>query len=121
QTSHGALNDAVGGISAGSFGVFAVRDSKDQNCMDAGFFGGFSLAEKFVERELKNVGHRADGAADFFSVADKERKDELVGMQAGFGHEAPQGCGFAQAPRPAGWELTAEMHGPIVREGRWGV
>src|SRR6185312_11471673 len=95
EQADGLLGDAVGGISAGGFGVFFVRNAEEQNGGHAGFVRGGGVAHNFVGRELEHAGHGGNGTAQFASAADEERQDELRGVQPGFTDEAAQGGGGA--------------------------
>ena len=67
-----------------------VRNAKEQNRRNTERVGASGFMQKFVRRKLKNSRHGGDGAAQFFAVADKQRQNELLHVQACFSHEPPQ-------------------------------
>src|ERR1035441_8658651 len=48
EQAHGLLDDAIGGIGAGSFGIFAMWNTEEQNRGHAKFMSPGRLAQEFV-------------------------------------------------------------------------
>ena len=61
-----------------------------------GFFG---FAHGFVDGEIEDAGHGADGVAHALAGAEKERVDQVAGLERGFAHQGAQGlsCGAGAA------------------------
>ena len=86
--------------------VFFRGQAEEQHSGNAELMRAGGFLHKFIDGKLEDAGHRADGAADFFSGTGEERQDELLDAQAGLGHEPAQGGGLAQTARARGGKLS---------------
>jgi hypothetical protein len=81
--------------------------------------GALRFAQKFIRRKLKDAGHRADFAAQFFPGADEQWQNELLHAQARFANEFPQRGRSPQTARAIIWKLSGvQIHEPILVSNR---
>jgi hypothetical protein len=91
EQAHGLLDDAIGGIGAGSFGIFAIWNTEEQNRGHAKFMSPGRLAQEFVRGKLKHARHRVNGPPQLAPAADKKWQDQLPNMQLRLPHQLSQG------------------------------
>ena len=87
QQPHGLLDDAVGGVGAGGFGVFAVGNAEQQHGRHAQLVRAGRLAQQFIRRKLEHAGHGGDGPAQLAARADEQRQDQLGDVQLRLPHQ----------------------------------
>ncbi len=97
ERAQGLLHDAVVFPCAGALLVFGFGQAEEQQAADAELCGLFGFAHGLVDGEVEDAGHGADWIAHAFAGADKERIDEVAGLQRGLAHQRAQRLSCAAA------------------------
>ena len=101
QVAQGHLHDAVGVPRPGALGVLGGGHAEEDHAGDA---EGGQLGDLLAQRlagVLHDAGQRGDRLGLVDALAHEQRGDQVVGRQAGLGHQPAQGRGAAQPAQAA--------------------
>ena len=87
KSAQALLDDAAVTPGAGALLVLGFRQAEQQQAADAEARGFFSFFDRFVDGEVEDAGHGTDCLANAFAGTDKERVDEVAGLENGFAHQ----------------------------------
>jgi hypothetical protein len=112
------LHDAVFIPCAGALLVLGFGQAEEEQAAEAQSCRFFCFADGFIDGEVEDAGHGADGLAHGLAGADEQGVDQVAGLQSGFAHQGAQGLGAAQAAH-ARFRETHELNCRAWAVMRW--
>ena len=111
------LHDAVVVPRAGALLVLGFGQAKKQQAAESEASGFFGFAHGFVDGEIEDAGHGADGAAHALAGTEKERVDQVAGIKRGLANQGAKRLCATQAPN-AGFRETHRFDCMTVVSGQ---